>query len=177
MDFSVLSGGTLLFFGSMCLHIIIWRWRNPEKYLLALLAVFLIIPGAFVGLLVYIGQHGIVHNPGSSSLTALDILSVFFFHLSLVSAYILTYPAAQASCPSLSMLLVISASMPLGSTYEELKSSFNIEGLLQPRLRDLVTSRFVEESDGRFSITKRGVFVLSFFIFIRRILGLPPGKG
>jgi hypothetical protein len=163
MDFSVLSGGAILFFGSMCLHIIIWRWRSPENYLLALLAVFLIVPGALVALLVYVGHFH--YTPGYFSV--LDLTSVFFFHLSLVSAYILTYPAIQAICPSMSMLLIINASMPQGATHEKLKSSFNIEGLLHPRLRDLADNRFVVESDGSFSITKRGVFILGFFMILR----------
>jgi hypothetical protein len=173
MDFSVLSGGTILFLGSMCLHIIIWRWRNPENYLLALLTVFFIVPGALVVLLAYIGHS--TYTPGDFSV--LDLTAVFFFHISLSGAYILTYPAIQAICPSMSMLLIISASMPQGATHEELKSSFDIEGLLHPRLRDLVDNRLIVQSDDSFSITKLGVFVLGFFMILRRILGLPIGKG
>lgn len=174
MNLSVFSSGALIFFGCMCLHIIVWRWRNPKSYLAALVLIFAGVP--FAGIVAGGGLYwGAGFSPIGLSLS--DWVAVLLMHLSLSAAYILTYPAMQASCPSLKMLLIIGASMPRGSTHEELKAPFAVENLLIPRIKDLVDARFARESDGYYSITRRGLVVLTPFMLLRRMLGLPRGKG
>lgn len=160
------------------MHIIVWRLANPKNYILALLLVFVVVPPMVIGAIEYMRHYLVIMAQSDGfRITFTEWLSIFFMYFSFVGAYILSYPAIQASCPSLSILLIIRDSMPRGTTYEELKSLFDIKGLVNPRLKDLVDSRFAVEKDGYYTIAKQGKLVLKIFMFLRRFLGLPMGAG
>jgi predicted transcriptional regulator len=54
---------------------------------------------------------------------------------------------------------------------------FDDETVLEPRIQDLIEAGFVTASDGYFTITTRGMVFVRCFILLRRVLGLPIGKG
>jgi hypothetical protein len=175
MSYLILLYGFLTFFTAICLHIIVWRCFPPKTHVKLLLIIFFAIPAA-----VQISCFVAINNFGTLGLTAInpvDIMAVYMFHITLAAAYILTYPALQAQCPTLSMLLIIGHSMPDGAKSDELKSTFEVAHLLEPRLRDLVGSGMVNKIDDSYTITGKGLFILSPLLMLRKLLGLPAGRG
>jgi len=169
ITWSILLIGFLIFLGSLCLHIIIWRINTPKNYFFALLVVFVAIPLA-VGVIVINWLKVFYIAP-------IEWFSILFLYFSFVGAYILSYPAIQASCPSLLMLLIIGGSTSRGITYVELKSGFDSSALVETRLQDLIDSGFAVESNDYYTITKLGKLVLRPFMLLRKLLGLPMGRG
>ncbi len=170
MGLNVIGGGFGIFALAMLFHVVLWNVRRPKGHFLDLIVVFFVAPFIATAAAAWVGLVG-------SGYTALDWASVVLLHTSLAGAYIMGYPAIQASTPTLAMLLVIGGKMPEGATYEELRSSINVDGLMDPRLRDLEVSGFAVESDGVYSLTARGRAFLRPFLIYRRLLGLPTGKG
>ena len=104
-------------------------------------------------------------------------MQAYLLHYVLSLAYILSYPAAQASSPSLTIMLIIKRSMPQGVTKEDI-SSFLRNQSLENRISDLISENLVrEKKDGRLEATKKGHLLLKMFIFFRKVYGLPVGKG
>ena len=170
MGLNVIVGGFCLFALAMVFHVVLWNVRKPKGHFLDLIAVFFALPFIAVAVAAWVGLVGTGFGP-------VDWASVALLHTSLAGAYIMGYPAIQASTPTLAMLLVIGGKMPEGATYEEVRSSINVDGLMDPRLKDLEVSGFVVESSGSYSITARGRAFLRPFLIYRRLLGLPTGKG
>ena len=110
-------------------------------------------------------------------LSVSERMRVYLLHYVLSLAYILSYPAAQASSPSLTILLFIRHSMPQGVTKEDI-SSFLRNQSLEHRINDLISENLVrEKKDGRLEPTKKGHLLLKMFILFRKAYGLPIGKG
>lgn len=110
-------------------------------------------------------------------MTRKEWASALLMHFSFSSAYILTYPAIQAGCPSLRMLLIIGSGMPDGVTHEELEKEFGVETLFLPRVKDLLGSNFVKEDKGMLTLTATGRILAGFFALYRKAIGLPAGRG
>ena len=103
--------------------------------------------------------------------------AAILMHYSFSSAYILTYPAIQAGCPSLRLILIIGSGMPDGIMRGNLEREFGLEELLTPRIDDLLGSNFVKERKGVLMLTASGRILAGFFALYRKALGLLPGKG
>lgn len=103
--------------------------------------------------------------------------AITLLYLALAQAYILSYPAVQASSPSLVILLKVGKSMPAGLTFDDLLCRFDNESVLAPRIQDLLESNLVKKSNGALTLTLNGVILARSFSFFRRLLGLPLGKG
>ena len=177
MSYTPILYGLLIFIVSMVVHIVYWRFFPTRKALLVpLLVAFAVVPAVAVLLFYFIiaPALGFFAIGGGSATTT--ILS-FCLHLALSFAYIMTYPAIQARCPTLSMLLVIGREMPEGAKLEQLASTFDVEDFLDPRIRDLFDSELIEESDGAYRTTRKGQNMLKPFLILRALLGLPTGKG
>ena len=170
MGFDVIIGGALLFAVAIVFHVVLWNVRKPRGHFLALIVVFFVCPSLAALVAVAAGFVG-------AGFTSVDWASVALLHTALAGVYIMGYPAIQASTPTLAMLLAIGSKMPTGATYDEVKSSINVGGLMDPRLKDLEVSGFAVESEGLYSITARGRAFLRPFLVYRKILGLPTGKG
>lgn len=151
----------------MSLHVVLWRWRRPQQQIGWFLLIFL----APLPLL------ALVLVRWYSYLPLQDFLFVALAHLSLSCAYIQVYPACQALSPSLMVLLFVGDSMPRGMTEEEIQARFSRQALLGNRIQDLLVSGFIRESKGQFEITPQGLLIVLPGIFLRKMLGLAPGKG
>ncbi|MEK7678731.1 MAG: hypothetical protein AAB356_00935, partial [Deltaproteobacteria bacterium] len=112
-----------------------------------------------------------------ASLNREEWAAAILMHYSFSSAYILTYPAIQAGCPSLRMLLIIGSGMPDGITHDNLKSRFGLEALFLPRIKDLLDSGFVKEDKDNLMLTATGRVLAGFFALYRKAIGLPAGRG
>lgn len=171
MGYTVILIAFALFSSAMLLHVVVWRVFKPKRFLSALIIVLVVIPVVAVFFINY------AISPHSGSFSISDWLGVLLLHLTLTSAYILSYPAIQAKCPSLTMLLLIENSMEKGSTMEELSSAFSDESIRDSRLDDLVNDSMVVCRDGDYYMTAKGGFLLWPLIILRRLLGLPIGEG
>lgn len=171
MSYTVILIALALFLSAMFLHVIVWRVFRLRRFLQALIIVLMVIPVVAVFFINY------AMNSQASSFSISDWLGVLLMHLSLTSAYILSYPAIQAKCPSLTMLLLIENSDEKGATLEELSNAFSDESIRDSRLEDLVSDSMVVCKDGDYYMTAKGGFILKPLIILRRLLGLPTGEG
>ena len=103
--------------------------------------------------------------------------AVYLFHFTLSFAYILSYPAIEAVSPSLAILLMIGDSNLHGVVHEDLLHVFDDEIVLEPRIQDLIEAGLIIKSEDYLMATSRGSTLVKCFILLRRLLGLPIGKG
>ena len=171
MSYMVILIALALFFSSMLLHVIVWRFLGTLRLVRTLFIVLMLIPALAVFLIIF----SLSPEPGGFSLA--DWLGVLLMHLSLASAYILSYPAIQAKCPSLTMLLLIESSKAKGATRRSLSHAFSDESLRDSRLNDLVNDSMLVCRGGEYYMTAKGGLFLWPLIILRRLLGLPTGEG
>lgn len=163
----ILLAGISLFLICLFVHVFIWRFWHPRRHGLALLMIF-VLPIFILAILL----------PNLwAAFTWLDFASVTLFHLSLSFAYIQTYPAVQALSPSLRILILVQTSMPAGMSEAEVLKFFDAEQILDDRIHDLTVSHLVSEINGALEITTKGRLFILPFLLLRKILGLPQGKG
>ena len=115
--------------------------------------------------------------PSIIPFTLAEWSAIYLLHFALSFAYILSYPAIEAVSPSLVISLMIGDSKPQGMLHEDLVHVFGDEIVLEPRIRNLVEAGLIVETDGYFTVTSRGITFVKCFILLRRLLGLPIGKG
>lgn len=151
----------------MALHVVLWRWRCPQQQIGWFLIIFL-APLPLLALVLFRLYP---------TLSVQDFLFMALAHLALSCAYIQIYPACQALSPSLMLLLFVGNSMPGGMTEDEIQARFSREILLGNRIQDLLVSGLIRESGGQFEITLQGLLIVLPGIFLRKMLGLTPGKG
>ncbi|HBR16949.1 MAG: hypothetical protein A3G39_11030 [Deltaproteobacteria bacterium RIFCSPLOWO2_12_FULL_43_16] len=173
--FTILTTGIIIFVICLVLHIVIWRWWHPKRRVIALFLLFIILPLLFI--IGYVGLERLVVVPSVLSFTMAGWLSVYLFHFALASAYILSYPAIEAVSPSLAIVLMLGASNSQGIAHKDLLPLFDDETVLEPRIKDLMEAGLVTASDNYFTVTPRGMTLVQCFILLRRVLGLPIGKG
>jgi hypothetical protein len=176
--YQIIFSGLILFFIGVCLHVAVWRLFRPIRDLLSLLAVFLAIPFSSFLVLAYLDHAGTVGAASFvSGVRSVDQAAVFLLYFALVAAYIISYPAIQARCPTLQMVLRIDGSMPGGLGFEDLAASFDRRDILEDRIEDLARSGLIRESGKGYAITRRGLVLLKPFLILRSLLGLPAGSG
>jgi hypothetical protein len=172
MKVRTLLVGFLLFFLTLALHILIWRVWRPKNDLKGLLLVFFLVPGGVV-----LGaQVGILFNSLVPVCFDSDLPAVIVLCYSLGLAYVMSYPAAQASSPSLDIILTASK-VPEGVRVEDLNSLFQEKTLLAPRFQNLIDSGLAYERSHVLHLTWQGLVLARFFRFFRRLLGLRVGEG
>lgn len=148
-------------------HAAVWRRRRPRRQIAALAALFLAGGTILAWLLAF-----------AAGFTPVLRLQAAALHALLASAYILTYPAVQAKCPTLDMVRIIAASGPAGADYPAIAARFPKERLLTFREQDLLDDGLVVElPDGRRVPTRFARAVLAVLGALRAFLDLPPGEG
>lgn len=161
----VLLEGACLFTACLSLHLVIWRLKTPTRHVPALLAVFG-PPAAAYLLARWLGGRG---EPE-------ELAAVALLHAALASAYMQTYPAAQALSPSLQILRLLH-NRP-GLTEAQIRSKLAHGSWVEDRLDDLLAAGLVNRRpDGRVGITPRGAALVPPFYWFRRFLGLARGRG
>jgi len=171
----ILLFGTCSFAVALILHILVWRIIRPLKHLVWLGVIFIILP-----LFIYILLSYLSHTLTGLSKYFTSPFSIAFsllWHLSLSSAYIMSYPLFQADCPSLKIIMAVSASMPEGMTLESINNFFSEDILLYDRLDDLVDDGLILVKNDKCEISLKGRLLSIFFSIYRRSLGLPLGEG
>ncbi|MBI3548165.1 MAG: hypothetical protein HY078_03830 [Elusimicrobia bacterium] len=157
----------VLFAAGLALHVLVWRRRRPDRHLTALLFVFAIPGAAFVGW------------SGAAGVSTTQVAAALLLYAALAVSYIQVYPAAQASSPTLWMLLVIGASGGKGISETGLREQLASASMVRDRIDDLVRAGLALEdaASGRLELTPAGRRFVSPFILLRSALGLAPGEG
>lgn len=172
MTVVVLLMGFLAFAGCLAVHVVLWRLARPRSDMRALFTIFLAAPSAVALLVAAAG----VLAPGAGLPDGLDVVAALLLHWALSSAYIQSYPAAQAMAPSLQIAYLVRRSMPRGLSREELVARLNTGALVQERVEDLVADRLVRVEGHRYVLTPASARLVRFFLGLRALLGLPrPG--
>ena len=161
-----LSGIALFFLFLFC-HVFHWRFKRPKNEILTLFVQFVILPGVFIVIFVIAGLHG------KCLLSRLDMVAVYFLHLSLSGVYIASYPAAQADSPSLKILRLYSESNATELTIAEISRTFNKEKILSDRLNELKHYRWLHYDGVHFTSTWLSTLIAYIYQVYRSLLGLP----
>jgi hypothetical protein len=168
MSAAVLLAGFLAFSGCLAVHVVLWRLARPRSDMRALFTIFLIAPSAVALLLAAAAAVA----PGAGLPDGLDVAAALLLHGALSSAYIQSYPAAQAMAPSLEIAYAVRRSMPRGLSRAELLARLNTRALVQERVEDLVADRLVRLEGGRYVLTPASAGLVRFFLGLRALLGL-----
>jgi hypothetical protein len=164
----VLISGFMLCLSCFILHVILWRLRRPVNDIRILLCIFLFFPAALF-LALYI-----VSPPW---FPLADACLAFILHFCLASAYIASYPAAQAHSPSLDIILEISRSSHGKMSESELVAVWESRNLVSDRIDDLRIGGLIAKQGDIYTLNMFGQFVLAMYRLYRRFLGIPFGQG
>jgi hypothetical protein len=165
MRAAVLLAGFASFVVCLAFHVVLWRTARPRSDARALVAIFLGAP-TVLALAIAAGTPFRV-----------DAFAALLLHWALSSAYIQTYPAAQARSPSLEIAYAVVKSMPRGLSREELLASLNTGLLVRDRLDDLVANGLVRAAGERYVLTRFSRYLIRVFLAFRALLGLSKRGG
>ncbi len=172
MAYVALLLGLFTFVLALLLHILFWQFLRPARDLLLLFFLFAIAPVVTVIVQLYLSISY------TDSLACTDIVAVMLCYCALSAAYIMTYPALSARCPSLRIVLLIEKGGEDGLSFSLLESGFDTADLVTDRLNELLSSGLVSGSrNAGYRVTWRGKMLLKPFMLFRRFLGLAPGAG
>jgi hypothetical protein len=164
----------LIFFSlAMLVHIGVWRLLRPRRHMAFLFLVFLALP-LMASTLIYLARASL---PGLT-LTFQEFLFSWLLYLGLAGMYIQTYPAIQASSPSLSLAYLIGRS-PEGLSIQKIESLFGGGNAVRERIADLEGEGLIRKDDktGALVLTRGGLFLASLFLWYRTFMGLEEGRG
>ena len=154
------------------LHVVVWRIRRPDGYLLWLPAIFFGIP--YLCLFAALGSRSIAWRTHGILLWAAAIL-----HGLICVCYIFQYTGIIEYSPSVEILKFVRSRMPEGVKISEIDApTLSEEALTGKRVRHLLASTLLEEADGVLCLTGRGRALLKAYALYRTLLFLPrTGRG
>ena len=173
MKAAVLIAGLISFAWCVTFHVALWRLRRPRSDIRALVLIFLIVP-TMVGVA---ALAMLPLAPEGMRPTVPEVGAILLLHLALASAYVQTYPAAQAESPSLEIAYVVGKSMPRGVSREELLVVLAAAALVRERVDDLVANRLVRVEGERYVLTPLSSRLIRAVLGFRALLGLPKPGG
>jgi len=158
---------------SFAIHIILWRWRLPERHTRILLILFLAPPFALAGCSLIVGRH---YAAALRLLVApAECFEVVLFDIAFALAYIITYSAIEADSPSLVLTTAIADAGPAGALESDLVKLASDDVLIRPRIADLLRDQLVISHDAGFAITAKGRRLVRIILLARSLMGA--GKG
>ena len=172
MGLNILIFGSLTFLGCLILHVLIWRYRIPEKSIFALMLIFVIIPACILLAVIIIDGVKDIVPLSTGELTALML-----FHLALSSIYISSYPAAQAVSPSLDILLIVAGTETKKISREDIIKQYADTKMIRERIDDLLTDSLISRKGEYLNLKPISEIIVRIFVLYRKILGLPVGEG
>jgi len=170
----VIISGIIVFSLSFAAHVYIWKAFRPKRQAVLLAALFFAMPALIFCALFFWSRQGAGERFAAS---AFNLLYALILDYVLAAAYLLSYPAAQASSPSLRIVLAAASSMPDGMTEDQIRALFSEEDLFGGHLARLEQEGLVINTGGRWTVSPCGRRTAVFFGRYRRLLGLPEGGG
>ncbi len=180
MHYAVTVYGFLLFGISLIVHVIIWRIYHPKHQIISLFGLFLLTPVLCISLIHNLYGCFLIRSEiiGTFSvLTGEQKVQVYLLYSALSLAYVFSYPAAQARCPTFAILLIIKSSMPRGATRDEILSCFTQEEVMGPRVHDLINETLIVHKEGWLKLSRKGRILITVFGGLRKLAALPMGRG
>lgn len=169
----VIISAITVFSLSFAAHVYIWKVFRPARQAVLLAALFFAMPALVFFALFFWARQGAVERFAAS---ASNLLYALILDYVLAGGYLLSYPAAQASSPSLRVVLALS-STPDGMTGDQLRALFSEKELFWDHLARLEQEGLVVNTGGRWTASPRGLRAAGFFARYRSLLGLPEGNG
>ena len=161
----------IIFIIILILHIIIWRVSKPQKQIVTLFLVFLLLPCSLL-IITFIILYLLKINPISIE----DFILILLFYFTLSGVYIQTFPSIQAGSPSLFIVNLIGRNNKPIST-EIINKGIRKENFINDRIDDLKKERLIIINNNSIILTKRGKVLSSVFILYRKFIGLKEGEG
>jgi len=172
----VIVTGTFSFMVSFLFHVAVWRAKRPRNQIAMLAAIFVFAPLCAFGALFILS-----HSSQSPTIwfvrDIFNIACVYIWHLSLSGIYVMSYPAIQASSPSLVIVCAVADNEPEGMELRKIHELFPADALYRDRFNDLHADNLITHMDGQTVPTLKGQFLRAIFIGYRKLLDLPVGEG
>lgn len=165
-----LSMGLSLFLIPFMIHIIFWRFtpirRDPKRLVL-------VLAGSQVLLLFFL-----IMTRDYVALTDVPIsrwTHAWFVSVSLLLAYVLTYPGIESDSPS-NLILIFVRRQEHARTVE-LEKLFAEKALVEDRINNLIRDKKITVENDRLTLTKSGETFLCFFRRVRSAFTKEPIGG
>ena len=156
----VLYYASLTFFSALFVHLVIWKICLPKKNRpVVLVSIFFWVLVLGITMLMNFSQR----------------IDYIVLYCSLAVAYILSYPAMEASSPSLAITYNIAKASKAGLAKAELYKILTDETLVVARINDLVSDGLIYVESQRYFLTSKGLFLARLFVGFRKLLNLPKG--
>jgi hypothetical protein len=171
---AVLFYASSLFGLAFISQVIVWRVHLPNRQTKVICLLFF---GFLSGGSLVFWKHGMAFSvfglrpPDNLA----QFLQFWLYYVSLTLAYVITYSAVEADSPSLIIIMRISESGTKGLSHKGLQALINDEILVEARLRDLLTDKMAELTDGKYRLRAKGVVMAQLFRFYRNIMGANKG--
>lgn len=144
------------------LHILTSRLKLKVNEDCLLFLVFLVLPVFYFVFLFLSFSHLSEEIVASSALLFL-----------INAAYIASYPAIYAACPTLRISLLLFRNSNDGLSKEEIQQAIQIKENSLIRIQDAQSNNLIYEKDGNIYLTSFGKCFFYFFKIYRLLLGLP----
>ena len=145
-------------------QLLIWRIVLPKNHSRAIILIFVFV---YFSALILAKQLSIVPALFFSQFTILFFLTFL--------SYLISYSAIEAVSPTILILLVIDREKEEGITLKEILHKINNDYLVNPRIQDLFKEKLIEKQGDYLTLTLKGDFFISIFLFFRKLLKLRRG--
>lgn len=150
--------GLLIFLCSFIVHVALWRTISKIRSVRNMILLFTVLYVLSLVLIIFIAAFNVY-----------EIIHIYLVALSLLSAYIISYPGIESDSPSNVILLTIRSKGDAGAVINDLRESLTDEISVLERLRGLENEMYIRNDGGRYYITPRGIRFLTIFILIRKL--------
>jgi hypothetical protein len=165
----LIGGATLLFALAFAVHVAVWRRSRATPSAFALVAVL----GASI--LMPCLAAAVAAARGGFPLAVAQIAVVAALALELAACYVISYPALQATSPSLEIARQLARAGEQGLAPAQLYARLSEASLVGDRIDDLLQDGLALERDGRIVCTRRGATLARIYVFWKAVLGEPKG--
>ncbi|MBH30598.1 MAG: hypothetical protein CMG71_01235 [Candidatus Marinimicrobia bacterium] len=168
MLIELVLNGLMTFFLSLVIFLIIMRLFRPKKEILYIIISFIVMPTIIFAYIYF-------SNNNSQEILKLMIITEIHYVMSL--AFILTYPVLRIEIPTFKILLLLNNAKSVGLTKLKLNELMQEGELFTDRLIDLTNDGLISYKDDIIDLKIPGRFLALIFIYYRRLLGFPMGRG
>lgn len=172
-NFLVLIYPPILFLLAFCLHVILNKSRKSSVGINSLIKLFMNI--FIIGLLSLWLPLLFSNTYVFSMKNVVYYFHILLFYISIVCFYIINLPAIEADSPSLVIVMKIAKAGSVGLGKDNLFQELTDSILIKPRINDLLKEKLICLCQDKYKLTAKGKFIISIFIFYRKLLGLPKG--
>lgn len=126
--------------------------------------------------MIFIGILAAIAVTDIRFLSIQELLFTTVLYFVFAGVYVQTYPAVQATAPSLEIVHIVGRSKT-GLTLAEVLEASESARRINERVEDLFQEGFINSEGDTISLTTKGKLLALTFVKYREILGLEEGKG